>query len=64
MTSMQVIVCISCIGAFWGAVMEADTELAIARKHPEHSVMAHFMGVSVVLSYVILISYALNRVFE
>ena len=44
--------------------MEAYTELAIARKHPEHSVMAHFMGVSVVLSYVILISYALNRVFE
>ena len=64
MTSMQVIVCIACIGAFWGAVMEADTELAIARNHPEHSVIAHFMGASIVLSYVILISYALNRMFE
>jgi hypothetical protein len=64
MTSMQVIVCIACIGAFWGAVMEADTELAIARKHPEHSVMAHFMRASFMLSYVILITYALTRVFE
>ena len=64
MTSMQVIVCISCIGAFGGAVMEADVELAIARKHPEHSVMAHFIGASFILSYVILITYALTRVFE
>ena len=64
MTSMQVIVCIACIGAFWGAVMEADTELAIARNHPEHSVIAHFMGASIMVSYVILITYALTRVFE
>jgi len=64
MTSMQVIVCIACIGAFWGTVMEADVELAIARKHPEHSVMAYFMGASIILSYVILITYALTRVFE
>ena len=64
MTSMQVIVCIACIGAFWGAVMEADVELAIARKHPEHSLMAHFIGASFILSYVILITYALTRVFE
>ena len=64
MTSMQVIVCIACIGAFWGAVMEADTELAIARNHPESGIMAYFMGASLILSYVILITYALNKVFE
>jgi hypothetical protein len=64
MTSMQVIVCIACIGAFWGAVMEADTELAIARNHPEYGIMAYFMGASLILSYVILITYALNKVFE
>ncbi len=64
MTSMQVIVCMACIGAFWGAVTEADTELAIARNHPEHSVMAYFMGAYIILSYVILITYALTRVFE
>ncbi len=63
MTSMQVIVCIACIGAFWGAVMEADTELAIARNHPQYGVMAYFIGASFILSYVILISYALNKVF-
>ena len=44
--------------------MEADTELAIARNHPEHSVIAHFMGASIILSYVILITYALLKVFE
>jgi hypothetical protein len=60
----HVIVCLACIGAFWGSVMEADTELAIARNHPEYSVMAHFMGGLFILSYVILITYSLNRVFE
>ena len=64
MTSMQVIVCMACIGAFWGAVTEADTELAIARNHPEHSVMAHFVGATFMLSHIILITYALTRVFE
>lgn len=44
MTLMQVIVCVACVGAFMGAVMEADTEFAIARNHPEYGIMAYFMG--------------------
>ncbi len=64
MKFMQVIICLACIGAFWGAIMEADVELAIARKHPEQKIMAHFMGAIFILSYVILITYAMSKAFE
>lgn len=64
MKLMQVIICLACIVAFFGAIMEADTELAIARNHPEFGIMAHFIGASFILSYVILITYTLNKVFE
>lgn len=61
---MKLLIVSACIVTFFGAIMEADTELAVARNHPDYGMMAHFMGVMFVLSYVILIAYSLNRVFE
>ncbi len=64
MTSMQVIVCIACVGAFMGAISEVDLGISLAKNHPEYGLIAHLVGAILVLSYVMLITYALTRVFE
>ncbi|MGC8605719.1 MAG: hypothetical protein ACP5VS_18805 [Desulfomonilaceae bacterium] len=43
---------------------EVDLGRSLAKNHPEYGLIAHFMGALLVLSYVILITYSLNRVFD
>jgi hypothetical protein len=61
---MKLLIVLACIGAFMGAISEVDLEISLAKNHPEYRIIAHLMGVILALSYVILITYSLNKVFE
>jgi hypothetical protein len=61
---MKLLITLACIGTFFGAIAEVDLGISLAKNHPQYGLIAHLMGGALVLSYVILITYSLSKVFE